>query len=92
METIARIDAAAIVQAELLDKQNQVLPGFSRSDCLPFTGDSTRHLLRWKQREFSPETARAVKKIRFYLKNADLYSYRPKELDTDRDQGNREAR
>lgn len=65
------------VVAEILDKDNQPLPGFGRADCVTFTGDSTRHVLRWKTAAL-PESARTTdKKFRFYLKNADLYSYLP---------------
>jgi hypothetical protein len=65
------------VVAEILDKNDRPLPGFGREDCEVFTGDATRHVLRWKTASL-PEGARtAEKKLRFYLKNADLYSYLP---------------
>lgn len=65
------------VTAELLDAQNQVLPGFSRQDCQTIAGDTVRGVLTWKTAEF-PEAQRAQdKKIRFFLKHADLYSYLP---------------
>jgi hypothetical protein len=65
------------VVAELLDVQNRVIPGFGRDDCTVFAGDSVRHRLTWKSRQFPPELRQTDKKIRFFLKNADLYSYLP---------------
>ncbi len=65
------------VVAEILDAQGKVLPGFSRAECTPFRGDSVRHTLQWKTADFSPEQRDGDKKIRFFLKDADLYSYLP---------------
>jgi hypothetical protein len=77
----ARTSGAGYVVAEILDRRNQVVPGFSRDDCLPFQGDSVRHLLRWKATQFSPKQARPDYKLRFWLKSAELYSYLPTGLD-----------
>lgn len=88
----ARTGADGSITAELLNAKNRVIPGFSREECVPFSGDSAEHLLSWKTELFKPELSGAVKKIRFYLKNADLYSYWPKDIDNTLDRGNREAR
>jgi hypothetical protein len=86
------------VTAEILDRKNRVVPGFSRNDCVAFSGDSVRHELKWKTATLPKKTADLIKheskwktatssdqmtdwKIRFWLKNADLYSYLPKGLD-----------
>ena len=88
----AKTDADGYVAAELLDRNNNVIPGFSREDCIPFKGDSIRHDLTWKTNAFPADLVDADKKIRFFLKNADLYSYLPEDIDTERDQGNRKAK
>lgn len=86
------------VTAEILDRKNRVVPGFSRNDCVAFTGDSVRHELKWKTATLPKKSADMAKheakwktttssdqmtdwKIRFRLRNADLYSYLPKGLD-----------
>jgi predicted GH43/DUF377 family glycosyl hydrolase len=69
------------VVAEILDRQNRVIPGFARHDCVSFSGDSLRHLLTWKSRQFWPEQVLPDYKLRFWLKNAELYSYLPSGLD-----------
>jgi hypothetical protein len=66
------------VMAELLDANDRVIPGFSRQNCIPFTGDSIRHVLKWKTDGFPRKQVEAEKKIRFFLKNAGLFSYVPK--------------
>jgi hypothetical protein len=71
----AKTATDGFVVAEILDKNNRPLPGFSRDDCVAFRGDNLRHALQWRTGSL-PESARTTeKKLRFYLKNADLYSY-----------------
>ena len=65
------------VKAEILDLQGNIIPGFSMQDCIPFTGDSIGHKLKWKTDQSPKDQEKTVKKIRFYLKNADIYSYIP---------------
>lgn len=77
----ARTGADGYVVAELLDRKNRVLPGFSRRDCVVFKGDSVRHELRWKTVSFAAGKAPTDYKIRFWLKNTDLFSYLPRGLD-----------
>ena len=69
-------DGGSVV-AEVLDADDKVIPGFSREDCVPFTGDSVRHVFTWRTEALPQELAEAPKKLRFYLRNAHLYSYLP---------------
>jgi len=73
----ARTAPGGCVAAELLDRDNNVIPGFSRAECNTFTGDSVRHVLTWKTAELPEEMREPDKKIRFLLKQADLFSYLP---------------
>jgi hypothetical protein len=76
-----------VVEAELLDRDNHVIPGFSRGDCIPFHGDSVRHSLAWRTEAFPERWRHGDKKIRFYLRDADLYSYLPVDVDLNVDDG-----
>ncbi len=81
----ARCGTGGSIAAEVVDINDQVLPGFSRSDCDVFTGDATRHVVSWhgcteipvqateRPQYPDPETGR-FRKLRFYMHNADLYS------------------
>jgi len=71
----AKTAADGYVLAELLGTDDQVIPGFSRADCLPFTGDAVRHVLTWKTPALPEGRQGTDTKVRFLLKNADLYSY-----------------
>lgn len=83
----AKCAAHGYVTAELLDRNNKPIPGFSRHDCIPFTGDSVRHELTWKTKQFPKALIDKDKKIRFYICNADLYSYLPKDINQKIDDG-----
>jgi hypothetical protein len=74
----ARTASGGWITAELLDKNNNVLEGFSREDCIPFTGDCVSHRLEWSTKKFPDKQKNSLKKIRFYLKNSHLFSYLPK--------------
>lgn len=73
----ARAAPGGYVVAELLDAENHVIPGFGRDDCAPFSGDSVRQVLAWKRAEFPPGLREADKKVRFFVKRAELFSYLP---------------
>ena len=59
-------------EAELLDKNGRVLPGFSRKDCVSITGDHHAVQLRWKAGDLAPTEA---VKVKFYLTRAWLYGF-----------------
>jgi hypothetical protein len=69
------------VVAEILDRGNRVVPGFSRDECEPFAGDAVRHVLRWRTERFLGGAMGSDYKLRFWLKSAQLYSYLPQGLD-----------
>ncbi len=77
----AKTAVNGFVVAEILDRRDRVLPGFSRQDCVPFTGDSVRHVLKWKTAQFAASQRADDWKIRFWIKNAELFSYLPGGLD-----------
>lgn len=83
----ARTASSGYVVAELLDRNDNVVPGFGRDGCIPFKGDSVRGTIEWKTKQFAGEWIGADKKVRFFLKNADLYSYLPADVDTAKDDG-----
>ena len=73
----ARVSPGGCVVAEILDRSNNVVPGFSRHDCVAFKGDSVRHILTWRTQTLPASPDQADRKLRFYLRNADLYAYLP---------------
>lgn len=73
------------IQAEIANTSDEVLPGFARSECDAFRGDDVRHTFSWRGRTDLPVELR--RKIRFYMKNARLYTFKlegMKDLDLQR--------
>jgi hypothetical protein len=77
----ARTANGGSIVAEIVDRRNEVVAGFSRTDCLAFQGDSVRCVLRWKAEKFATGQVRPDYKLRFWLKDAELFSYLPSGLD-----------
>lgn len=84
----ARCRPWGYVAAEIVDRNNNPIPGFTRSDCIAFTGDSVRATLKWKTKAFAGQLIDKDKKIKFYIKNAELYSYLPADINAGIDDGN----
>jgi len=62
------------VRAELLDEAGEPIEGYDLACCLPYTGDSISAPLMWHGRGTEGLIDRPVR-IRFDLKNAQLYSF-----------------
>jgi hypothetical protein len=62
------------IVAELADLEDNVLSGFNKGACEPFVGNAVNHELRWRNQPRI--SADAGLKVRFFLRNADLYSFR----------------
>jgi hypothetical protein len=87
--TCLKINAACApggsVAVEVVDHNDDVLPGFSKAECDVFTGDKIAHTVTWNGRNRIPvgSTVRAkypepererFRKLRFYMRKAHLYS------------------
>ena len=59
-----------------LDGENRVIPGFGRKDCVPLQVDAVDARVRWREKANVRELRERPFKLRFYLFNARLYSYR----------------
>lgn len=71
----ASTQANGYVLAELLDRRKRVIPGFDRSRCQPFTGDSVRHTVTWAAASFPERLTDRDLHIRFVMRGAHLFSY-----------------
>jgi len=68
--------AAGGVRIELQDGSGSPLEGFSLEDCPEMIGDRIRHTVRWAGGSDLSSLAGKVLRIRFALRDADLYSFR----------------
>ena len=65
------------VRVELLDANagDQPIPGFSRKECDRFNGDSVHHTVTWNGSQNLSSLMGKSFKLKFYLRNAKLYSF-----------------
>lgn len=62
------------LKAEVLDENNNVLPGYGQGDCAALTGDSVNEAVTWGTHTELP-TSPSVIRLRFILENVSLYSF-----------------
>ena len=62
------------VDIEVTDVDENVLKGFSRADCDTFTGNSVKTTITWKGKSEIPHND--CLRLRFFMRNAALYSFR----------------
>ena len=67
--------AAGSVRVEIQDASGQPLPGHSLNDCLEHYGDSVHQIVAWKGGSRVSALAGQPVRLRFVLKDADLYSF-----------------
>ena len=60
--------------AEILNNQGEPTAGYGREDCIALSGDHLSAALRWKEHTELPPSDKALK-IRFFIKNADLFGF-----------------
>jgi hypothetical protein len=61
--------------AEVLDKNGNPIRGFSKDKCKPVKINGTKTILKWEEGKTLKEYSGKPIKIKFYLKNASLYSF-----------------
>jgi hypothetical protein len=62
---------------EALDPEGKVIEGFGIADCTPITTDSVRHVLKWQDNADCHLLQGRPIKLRFHLKNTNLYAFEP---------------
>ncbi len=68
--------AAGGVRVEIQDAAGKPLPGYAINDCLEHYGDSVQQIVAWKEGADVSALAGKPLRLRFVLKDADLYSFR----------------
>ncbi|MCK5280504.1 MAG: hypothetical protein KAK04_18250 [Cyclobacteriaceae bacterium] len=67
--------AAGGIQVEVQDENGKPLPGFTLEACPPLFGDSIERIVTWKDgRDLSSLEGKTIR-LRFVLKDADLFSF-----------------
>ena len=72
------------LDAEVVDMNDDVVPGYGRRACNTFAGDSTRHTVSWAGTpELPAEVMARGGKLRFYSRDCSLYAFRIVDADPD---------
>lgn len=67
--------AAGSIQVELQDPAGQPLPGYALADCEPIFGDTLARIVRWRHGGDVRALAGRPVRVRFALRDADLYAF-----------------
>lgn len=66
----------ASLKVELLDADGNPIPGFTKAECVAMQGkDNTKQMIAWKKKKDVSELAGRTVRMKFYLKNGDLYAF-----------------
>ena len=68
--------AAGSFQIEIQDAQGKPVPGFTLAECPSLFGNSTDYTVEWKSKAKLSDLAGKPVRLRFVLKDADLYAFR----------------
>jgi hypothetical protein len=60
---------------EARDNNGKTIPGFEKSACHPFSGDSTHQLISWQSGKTMAELQNRPVRLRFHLQQGSLYSF-----------------
>ncbi len=68
--------AAGGIRVEIQTADGEPIPGFSLEDCPEFIGDEIGHIVRWNNGTDVSQLVGETIRLRFVMKDADLYSFR----------------
>ena len=75
---LLKINASArngMVGVAVLDESGTQHQGYSRQDCALFDGDAIKHQVTWREHSSLKELAGKTIRLKFYLRNANLYAF-----------------
>ena len=69
-------NANSLLSVELLDETGKLISGFTKDDCSLMQGlNSTKQLVTWKNNKDLSSLNGKIIRVKFYVKNGDLYSF-----------------
>ena len=68
--------AAGGLKVEIQDEKGQPIEGFSLKECLEISGDEIRRIVSWKGGDHVGDLGGKPARLRFVMKDADLYSFK----------------
>ena len=68
--------AAGEIRVEIQDEYGQAIPSFTLDQCIPVFGDELDRAIEWDSDSSLTKLAGIPIRLRFSLKDADLYSFK----------------
>jgi hypothetical protein len=75
LEVNCSTSAAGGLRVEIEDSSGHALPGYALEDCPEMIGDNIARVVRWKGGSDLEELAGSVVRLRFAMRDMDLYSF-----------------
>jgi hypothetical protein len=72
------------LKVRVTDEKRKPIPGFDYDDCNPFTGDSVAQEITWKDKSLYSLAGQTIR-FEFFLRDADLYTFRSSGNETPRE-------
>lgn len=63
------------LRMEVLDERSEVVEGYSKEECNSLTTNTTKSAIHWKRKNNLAELSGKTIKLKFYLRNASLFSF-----------------
>lgn len=63
------------VRVEILNTVGKIYKGYEKEACIAFTGDNLRQEIKWNNNKNLSQLKGKDIRLRFYLQNAELYSF-----------------
>jgi hypothetical protein len=71
------VDAAkGQLRAEVVDVAGNPIAGYTKEECVPLSGDKVDQVVAWNSHDDLSALPRGPFRLKFYLRNASLYSFR----------------
>lgn len=68
-------DVKGILRVEILDSSNNVIPGYTSTNCIPFHGNKIKEMISWKNKKELSSLRDKPVKFKFYISNGSIYSF-----------------
>ncbi len=80
-------DIKGALRVELQDEKGKPIPGYLKDDCIVMQTNSTKYLIKWKNKANVSSLKNKPVKVKFYLTDGDLYSFWTSKLKTGESNG-----
>lgn len=63
------------LKVEVLDERGVTVNGFTKDDCIAFSGNNTKTMIKWKNNESLKTLSGKKIKLKFHIENGEIFSF-----------------